>query len=58
MIKQDSGFKGRMDDCLFTVVEEPSTLPAKQTQTVKPVTKSSKSPEEGQVIEKRIVKAI
>ena len=46
MIKQDSGFKGRMDDCLFTVVEEPSTLPAKQTQTVKPVTKSGKSPEE------------
>lgn len=30
MIKQDSGFKGRMDDCLFTVVEEPSTPLAKQ----------------------------
>ena len=24
MTKQDSGFKGRMDDCLFTIVEEPS----------------------------------
>ena len=23
MTKQDSGFKGRMDDCLFTIVEEP-----------------------------------
>lgn len=54
MTKQDSGFKGRMDDCLFTVVEEPSTLPAKQTQTVKPVTKSGKSPEEDQVIEKEL----
>ena len=30
MTKQDSGFKGRMDDCLFTLVEEPSTPPAKQ----------------------------
>ena len=54
MIKQDSGFKARMDDFMFSVVEEPSTLPTKQTQTVKPVTKSGKSPEEEQVIEKEL----
>jgi len=35
-----------MDDCLFTVVEEPSTPPEKQ--------KSGKSPEEDQVIEKEL----
>lgn len=39
MTKQDSGFKGRMDDVLFTVVEEPSTPTPKQTQPVKPETK-------------------
>lgn len=32
MTKQDSGFKGRMDDCLFTIVEEPSVpVPTKKT---------------------------
>jgi hypothetical protein len=29
MTEQDSGFKERMDDFLFTVVKEPSTPPSK-----------------------------
>jgi len=36
MTKQDSGFKGRMDDCLFTIVEEPSSSSTMKKTSVEP----------------------
>lgn len=39
MTKQDSGLKGRMDDFLFTVVEEPSV----STSTKKTSNKSTQT---------------
>lgn len=39
MAKQDSGLKGRMDDCLFTTVEEPSV----SAPTKRPTGKSTSS---------------
>jgi len=36
MTKQDSGLKGRMDDFLFTIVEEPSSSSTMKKTSVEP----------------------